>query len=383
MNPATQLIARLRGRLRRFGQMRPPAAVLRHPHATTREWAASAGAPFWEIHPTEEVVLRAPAHDFGYNRITRGRERELYPPCFIAAIPGGRIWQRPFSFNLVFASDGRPLRDLVFRRYNFDAMIEEIIREKEPLPRARHFSGTTLDLTCLGDGWNYSHWMFDCLPKLAWREHLPPDLRIDRVLINARAPFVLETLDESGWRGDAVLSLDEAGPHLSFDTLLATSPITSAYHPRRVLDDLLRLVPGRNRQFISSRLYVSRADAPSRRVRNEPEVVAFLQRFGFEPFVSTKMSVVEQAAHFSSARWIVGAHGAGLANIVFCWPGTKLLEFFPDGYESINYWALSSIIGIDYACLGFPGLNTPPKHADYDVDLTRLEAALRAMGLAE
>jgi hypothetical protein len=383
MNLATRGIAAAQRRLLRFLRRPAPAARLRQPHSTTREWAASAGARFWEIYPAEDIILRPPAYDFGYNSITRGRERELYPPCFIAAIPGGEIWQRPFAFNFVFASDHRPLRDLVFRRYTYETMVEDVLAQREPFPRARYFRGVTLDLTCLGDGWNYSHWLFDCLPKLAWLSRLPADIKVDRILVNARAPFVLETLQARGWKDEAVVALEETRARLSFEMLLATSPITSAYHPCRILDDLLRLVPRRNNRPLGARLYISRADAPSRRARNEAQVIESLQRRGFDIMVPAKMTVAQQAACFSSARWVVGPHGAGLANIVFCHPGTKVLEFFPDGYESITYWSLSSTVGLDYACLAFPGLSSPPKHADYEVDLTRLEGALHTMGLVD
>jgi len=40
------------------------------------------------------------------------------------------------------------------------------------------------------------------------------------------------------------------------------------------------------------------------------------------------MSVLEQIELFSNADVVIGTHGAGLANILFCKPNTKVIEIF-------------------------------------------------------
>ncbi|CAA9378257.1 hypothetical protein AVDCRST_MAG94-4698 [uncultured Leptolyngbya sp.] len=46
---------------------------------------------------------------------------------------------------------------------------------------------------------------------------------------------------------------------------------------------------------------------------------------------------------------IIGAHGAGLTNIVFCPQGAKVVEIFPTGAQtSFAYQQISAIVGLDY-----------------------------------
>jgi capsular polysaccharide biosynthesis protein len=43
------------------------------------------------------------------------------------------------------------------------------------------------------------------------------------------------------------------------------------------------------------------------------------------------LSFVEKMSQFAKADLIVSATGAGLANMLFCKPGTQVLEIFNDG----------------------------------------------------
>ena len=83
-----------------------------------------------------------------------------------------------------------------------------------------------------------------------------------------------------------------------------------------------------------SRIYISRADATTRRVSNEAELVTLLERYGFEKVLFSALTLYEQAAICHNAEVIVGPHGAGLSNIVFCRPGTKFLEIDYRGFSS-------------------------------------------------
>lgn len=48
-----------------------------------------------------------------------------------------------------------------------------------------------------------------------------------------------------------------------------------------------------------------------------------------------------QVEMFSNAKIIVGEHGAGLTNILFCC-NAKIIELFPQGFANIVYPALAS-----------------------------------------
>lgn len=74
-------------------------------------------------------------------------------------------------------------------------------------------------------------------------------------------------------------------------------------------------------------LYLSRARS-SRSLANEKEVEEELLSRGFEVLYLETLPWAEQVRAFREAKLVVGQHGAGLANVVFCQPGVTLLELF-------------------------------------------------------
>lgn len=125
------------------------------------------------------------------------------------------------------------------------------------------------------------------------------------------------------------------------------------------------------------RIYLSREGAAIRRVTNEPAIVAMLSRYGFESIEPGSIPFKQQAELFRSADIIVGPHGAALANLIFCRPGTRVLEFFPADYIDDCYLRISKAMELRHDYL-FGGKSDFPKR-NYAMDSDRLETALKAM----
>jgi capsular polysaccharide biosynthesis protein len=81
------------------------------------------------------------------------------------------------------------------------------------------------------------------------------------------------------------------------------------------------------------------------------EIWAQLQNRGFESVKCEKLSVQEQAEVFSSAEVVVGAHGAALTNLVFCRPGTRVVELFSPTYVNPCYRDLCVAAGLRHAAV--------------------------------
>jgi len=78
-------------------------------------------------------------------------------------------------------------------------------------------------------------------------------------------------------------------------------------------------------------VFVSRRDSNLRVMHNEAELEQALRPLGFTTFVAGEAPVAEQIRAFSRARVIVGAHGAGLTNLMFAPPGAFVLEIATPG----------------------------------------------------
>ena len=128
------------------------------------------------------------------------------------------------------------------------------------------------------------------------------------------------------------------------------TPVLEAFAPLWVCNFLRRLFLGPEPVAVEERrrLYISRAGAQRRPVANEREIEAILGSWGFETVRLEELRVREQAKLFASAEVVVGPHGAGFTNLVFCPPGAKIVEFFNRLYVHPLYWMLSNRLQLQY-----------------------------------
>jgi len=111
----------------------------------------------------------------------------------------------------------------------------------------------------------------------------------------------------------------------------------------------------------SKRIIISRGSSTTRRWLNENECISSLDSHGFKLIDPSKLSLSQQVEAFSNAEIILGPHGAGLTNIMFCNPGTKVIEIRAQEqggeYSSATcYEELSSIFGVDHHTFHCPSI---------------------------
>lgn len=101
------------------------------------------------------------------------------------------------------------------------------------------------------------------------------------------------------------------------------------------------------------RIFISRKDSPKRAMVNEQEVSAILRERGFEEVILSDLNFSDQIKLFAGAKFVVGAHGAGLTNIGFCKPGAHVLELTRSfTLQRIRiFWELASARGLEFSVL--------------------------------
>jgi len=244
--------------------------------------------------------------------------------------------------------------------------------------QTRHLSGTTLALVSNWCNENYAHYLLDGLGRLALFERAGFSVsEVDHVYCpSPPKPNAASVLDLLGIPSDKRV---EARPEfgVTTDCLVVPSCPSGSLAYRPWLVDFLRSKmtapqPGRN-------LYVSRRGA-SRQATNEPQLQALLSQYGFEVYEPADHP--NQPADFAGAAVVVGAHGAGLANIVFCRHKTTLLEIVPTDNAWPMYYSLAVAGDLHYAYLvGESSAHRPPdafgpSPYDYVVDLAEVDEAL-------
>lgn len=134
--------------------------------------------------------------------------------------------------------------------------------------------------------------------------------------------------------------------HLQCERLVFTSRLVTHYHPNpwsvRTLRTMFKVDTDAG-QARSHRIWIDRRAAHVRPVRWESELVAQLPD-PWEPVDFARLTPTETIRLCRECSHVAGFHGAGLANTVFCPPGTRILE----AYESANhawYPVLSTVAG--------------------------------------
>ena len=128
---------------------------------------------------------------------------------------------------------------------------------------------------------------------------------------------------------------------------------------------------------LARRIYIRRSGR--RRVLNEEALVALLTTYGFDIIEDQPRSIAEQVALYANASFIIGPHGASFANVLWCRPGTHLLELFADNYVPEYFRYLAELLGLRYSAY-CPGLVGGSQHSHVDDDIVvsidQLERAL-------
>ena len=138
---------------------------------------------------------------------------------------------------------------------------------------------------------------------------------------------------------------------LTFSSYLSHSSLISIFS-RSIFDRMAARVSAEAARMPTRRnIYVWRADTRARVMRNEDELVERLvQRLGVQPVVLSTLTLDEQILLFKGAQVVIGPHGAGLANIVFCRPNTVLYELIPHHYINPVVNHLAQLRGMHYWC---------------------------------
>jgi capsular polysaccharide biosynthesis protein len=218
---------------------------------------------------------------------------------------------------------------------------------------------------------NYSHWLTAHLPKLLL---LAARGGLDEVLLPPDRPeFIDRSMQLVGLEPGTFATFDPSRPlEVAELTLLGTD---------RFRPELLRMVgdatPSLTSERPSRRVFISRAGAARRRLVNEEELWPLLQGAGFERVSMEELGFEEQVRLMQETAVLVAPHGAGLTNMLFCAPGTHIVEIASLGFPNPNFYALASAMKHRYWLLPADALGDEhPLERDLRVDAGAVESLL-------
>jgi len=172
--------------------------------------------------------------------------------------------------------------------------------------------------------------------------------------------------------------------HYEWELMDVTRPVLGKGLPRWIIDFLRGLVSDidvAEAGIDGDRFYISRGAADIRRITNEEEVKNLMVDHGFVPVQLESMPWRSQVALMKKSRLLVGAHGSGLANMVFMQEGSGVVELMSGSYVNALYWQLAGRVGLKYNCLvdtSDADVSELQTGRDIYVDVNDLERVIRS-----
>lgn len=286
---------------------------------------------------------------------------------FLFCLPNARV-RGPHGF--VVLEEGAFVLEGNWRVSN---VVRHPLFSKAPLSKSRSLKGNWYSIISFFSG-SYHHWLWDDLPRLVTTlPHLPADTQF----------LIPENPKDYHWEALCALGIEKSRLHehsseteTTLENLWFATPLghsewaATAPEIALILRDSFRRFA--EPELLSNRkIYISRQRARQRRFVNEDELIPIIRHHGFEIVFAEDLTFSEQAKLFGQATCILGVHGAGLTNMIFAKPGTKVLEIQLNdpNCSRTHYWMMASILGHKYNCVVGEAIQNPSKNDDPDCHL--------------
>ena len=276
----------------------------------------------------------------------------------------GKSWRVWGNQGAVITADNYLLSDV---SREFSGRIHSV-QHQIKLVEPGYASGRIAVLAASG-GLVYYHWMFDILTRIGILKESKVFDTIDKFIINSSdTKYQEETLVRAGvLPAQIIKSNDHWKFHLNVEELIIPSLVSPNDCPSLEACNYLRQLYSKEiqKRYPETNIYIKRKTG--RTIINELEVLIFLRPFNFQVLELEDLSVADQAAIFANAKIVIGAHGAGLTNIVFCRPDTIVIDLFSPEWINPCYWIICEHLNLRYGYLIGKKFKQPVKGKAADI----------------
>jgi prepilin-type processing-associated H-X9-DG protein len=277
-------------------------------------------------------------------------------PRFVASLSSGRVVGS--CFGCVVTEDDTLLQDVSLNNADWCKEVEHKSEhnafKKFYPPVNLRVDGEAIALNSPFSS-NFHHFLLDTLPRLGLCE--AAGLKWDsanRIVTDYRQNrFQDEAFAKLGIDPQTVLRIS---PDLHLEAKVLHVPSISEPHCREQYVEYskagMEFVRRKIRPAINprkkKRLLLSRRLAKCRRWLEEDAALPELESMGFVRIECELLTLEEQARLFGEAEVVIMPHGGGMANCVFCDPGTKVFELFNPLYQPVFMVSLSNVLRLEY-----------------------------------
>ena len=222
----------------------------------------------------------------------------------------------------------------------------------------KKFPGTVLNLSQGGSGNNYFHFIFDIIPRIHISQKKIKK-KINFYYVSRPQKWQIKIfailgvpkkklIDSSKYKhifADKIICID----HPWYNKGYFQNEVKKI--PRWVILINRKIFLNKSKRFNNSKkIFLDRSTSKFNhcKIFNQNYLNSWLKKNDFTIYAPEKFSQEKQIYLFKNASIILGAHGAALTNIIFCKPGTKIIEIIPSDHPNKKCQRISKILKLKY-----------------------------------
>ena len=233
-----------------------------------------------------------------------------------------------------------------------------LVLKKGTTSFVKKFPGTVLNLSQGGSGNNYFHFIFDIIPKIYISQNKLKK-KIDFYYVSRPQKWQIKIFKILGISKKRLIDSSKY-KHIFADKIIC---IDHPWYHKGYIHNEVKKIPKWviliNRKIFLSKsvkfnsfkkVFLDRSTSKFNhcKIFNQSSLNDWLKKKSFGIYKPEKLSQEKQIYLFKNATTILGAHGAALTNIVFCKPGTKVIEIIPADHPNKKCERISKILKLRY-----------------------------------
>ena len=292
------------------------------------------------------------------------------------------------SFNALDVTS--TVRNYTLENVVLDADSLILFRDGRAIPETEYFASPDAvrqlpdraDLTPLPDDedlilgynnahWGYQHWLTQCLPAIDWSLRQKRTRGV-RLILPSLEPWQADLLALLGYDRVARLTPPPGMlyrvPRLEYSEFLNGTTsfgicLSALATAKRIADAVPSLASD------DKILFIDEVSPYHGSIRNEGAMIDMLRRRGITIVEHGRLRADERINLFRNADAVIGPHGQGLTDVVFCRPGTLLWEWMPRHHQNASFNRLAQAARVDYWGDLFETVAEPARPGEWEIDL--------------
>lgn len=222
----------------------------------------------------------------------------------------------------------------------------------------KKFPGTVLNLSQGGSGNNYFHFIFDIIPKIYISQKNIKE-KISFYYVSRPQKWQIKIFEILGISKKKLIDSSKY-KHISADKIIC---IDHPWYKKGYIQNEVKKIPkwvilinrkiflNKSKKFNSfKKVFLDRSTSRFNhcKIFNQGSLNDWLKKNRFGIYKPERLSQEKQIYLFRNSSIILGAHGAALTNIIFCKPGTKIIEIIPSDHPNKKCQRISKILKLKY-----------------------------------